>query len=147
MARISTSSSGGNVNIQDTSGNAINSTSGALDVNVVSGGVSGVPVAIYQASTGVAMGATSMVFSYTVPIDTILAINNISISSDSVSEWDVEINNVLNAKKRISYLQWNEAFQYGGYQLQSGDSIKVFGINNSTQGVAEFNVTLIGVTS
>lgn len=32
MARISTSSSGGNVNIQDTNGNPINSTGGALNV-------------------------------------------------------------------------------------------------------------------
>lgn len=34
MARISTSSSGGNVNIQDTNGNPITSTGGALNVNI-----------------------------------------------------------------------------------------------------------------
>jgi len=36
VSRISTSSSGGNVNIQDTNGNAITSTNGALNVNASS---------------------------------------------------------------------------------------------------------------
>ena len=36
MARISTSSTGGNVNIQDTNGNPITSTGGALNVNIES---------------------------------------------------------------------------------------------------------------
>lgn len=35
MARISTSSAGGNVNIQDTNGNPLTSTGGALNVNAV----------------------------------------------------------------------------------------------------------------
>lgn len=35
MSRISTSSSGGNVNIQDTNGNPINASGGAVDVNVI----------------------------------------------------------------------------------------------------------------
>lgn len=37
MSRISTSSSGGNVNIQDTNGNAITASDGALNVNLDSG--------------------------------------------------------------------------------------------------------------
>lgn len=37
MARISTSSSGGNVNIQDTNGNPITATGGALNVNATLG--------------------------------------------------------------------------------------------------------------
>ncbi len=41
MSRISTSSTGGNVNIQDTNGNAIDSNNGALNVNVINEGSQG----------------------------------------------------------------------------------------------------------
>ena len=69
------------------------------------------------------------------------------ISSDSVSVFDVQINNILNCRKRIGWTNWNDEFDYNGFELQAGDNIKVIATNNSVQSVAEFNVTLIGTTN
>lgn len=59
MSRISTSSSGGNVNIQDTNGNPITSTGGALDVNVISEGSEGFSALSPGFPTQVSIGTNS----------------------------------------------------------------------------------------
>ena len=121
MSRVTSSSSSSKVTILDGNGNAITS-SNPLNVSV---GAAGTVVTIYQSSTGVAMGSTTTVLSYTIPSATTLALDNVMISSDSISTWDVQINNVLNSRKRLSYLEFNQQFNYGGFQLNAGDNIKV----------------------
>lgn len=143
MSRVTSSSSSSKVTILDGNGNAIISGN-PLSVAVEAAGTI---ITMYQSSTGVAMGSSSTILSYTVPIDTTLALNNIMISSDSISVLDIQINNVVNNRKRLTYTQFNQQFDYAGFQLNAGDNIKVVGTNNSNQGVAEFNVTLIGVSS
>lgn len=59
MARISTSSTGGNVNIQDTNGNPITSTGGALNVNATISGATGFSVLTPGTPTQVSIGTTS----------------------------------------------------------------------------------------
>jgi len=144
MSRVTSSASGGLVQIQDTSGNSINSTGGSLNVNVTRTSVLGTVVSMFSSTSGVAMGSSSLVFSYTVPSGTLLSLSTVMISSDSVSQWDIQFNSVLNARKRLTYGLWNDVFNYDNYVLNSGDSIKIIATNNSQESVAEFDVTLIG---
>lgn len=144
MARISTSSSGGNVNIQDTNGNAINSSGGALDVNIVSSGPSGTAISVYNEVTSIAMNATSNVLTYTVGIGQTLTLSRVSASSDSISTIEVDFDSIANAKSRLGYANYNTIFEYGNLLLFAGTIITVIATNNSTQGVASFNATLQG---
>jgi hypothetical protein len=144
MARISTSSTGGNVNIQDTDGNPIYSSNGALDVNVVSTGAGGSAISAYNEITNVAMGSSATVLTYTVPTGKTLSISRVLMSSDSIGIIEVDIAGSANAKGRFSYTAYNIDFEYDGYQIASGTVITVVATNSSLQGVASFNATLQG---
>jgi len=151
MSRISTSSTGGNVNIQDTNGNPLNSTSGALDVNIVSSVSSGTTLSQYNEVTNVAIGSSTTVLTYTVPAASTLNLTRIDFSSDSVALVEVEFNSAINAKRRIYYTDFNTRFEYnntqGGYQLAAGTVVTVVATNNSLNSVASFNATLQGIVN
>jgi hypothetical protein len=144
MARISTSSTGGNVNIQDTNGNPITATDGSLNVNVTGTGTSGTPISSYNEITSVAINATVTVLTYTVPSNQSLTLARVLISSDSISTIQLEIDGITNAKARFSYTLYNIDLAYGSYVLPSGTVITVVATNNSPQGTASFNATLQG---
>lgn len=145
MARISTSSSGGVVSIQDTNGNPITSSSGAINVNVINTGVAGVSISLYNEVSSIAMGASSNILTYTVPINQIFTLKRINISSDSISTIELDLNGTTNSKGRITYTQFNLSMIYDSYQVISGTVITLIATNNSLQGVASFNATLQGV--
>lgn len=145
MARISTSSSGGNVNIQDTNGNEITSSSGALNVNVVSQGAAGTGISLYNEITGIAIGASSVILTYTVPPGQQFSLDQVLVSSDSLSTIEIEIDGSTNTKGRISYMEYNLSFDYKTLEIASGIVINLIATNNSLQGVASFNATLQGV--
>lgn len=142
MARISRSSSGGSVNIQDSDGNPITSTGGALDVNVETGGT---PLTSYNEVTGVAMGASAAVLTYTVLPGQTLSISRVLISSDSISTIELQIDSVTQAKARLCYTNYNLTLDYPD-SLAAGTVITVTATNNSNQGTASFNATLLGTT-
>lgn len=153
MGRVTSSSSSGTVSIQGTDGGPITATDGAVNVNVVSTAPS-LPtetLSIYAEVDGVALGASSIVLSYTVPVDMNLYLNKVLVSSDSIAQFDLEFDGVTNARKRISYTGFNETFDYslngeiGGYKVVSGTVITIVGTNQSPNGPASFNVTLQGV--
>lgn len=143
MSRISTSSSGGNVNIQGTDGSPITTTGGALDVNVVSS-ASSTAMCLYNETTGVAMGASTSILTYTVPSGKTLSLNRLLMSSDSISTIEVDINGVANAKARICYTNYNITLDYNDLLLSAGTVITLMATNNSLQGAASFNATLQG---
>lgn len=153
MARIGRSSSGGSVNIQDTNGNSLDSSGGALNVNVVSTTPSfpQITLSTYSEIGSIATGATVTVLTYTVPAGLTLFLNKIIVSSDGIAQMDLEFDGVTNARKRLSYTLFNETFDYslngniGGYKLVAGTVITVVGTNLSPSTVANFNATLQGV--
>lgn len=153
MARISRSSSGGNVNIQDTNGNQLTSSNGGLNVNVISETPSFPQETLSQYSeiSSVASGAEVTVLTYTVPTGQTLFLNKILVSSDQIAQMDLQFNGSTNARKRLSYTLFNETFDYslngdiGGYELAAGTVITVVGTNLSSSGPANFNATLQGV--
>lgn len=152
MARIGTSSTGGNVNIQDTNGNPIDAAGGAINVNVVSTTPSfpQQTLSTFSELNGVAIGSTVTVLSYTVPAGLTLFLNKVLVSSNTISQLDLEFNSVTNARKRLSYTLFNETFDYslngniGGYQLASGTIVTVVATNLGNA-PADFNATLQGV--
>lgn len=145
MSRIGTSSTGGNVNIQDTSGNPITSSDGAVNVNVVnSSPTSGTPISVYNEITNVAMASSATVLTYTVPNGDTLQLNSIQISSDSISTIEVDINGSANAKGRLCYTNYNLTFGYNSLTLAAGTIIAILATNDSLQGAASFNATMQG---
>lgn len=153
MARLSRSSSGGAVNIQDTSGNAISSSDGALNVNVVSTtpSIPSATLSLFSEASAVPAGSSVTVLTYTVPAGLTLYLNKVLVSSDTISVLDLQFNATTNARKRLSYTLFNETFDYslngeiGGYVLVAGTIITVIGTNSSPSSVANFNATLQGV--
>lgn len=153
MARIGRSSSGGNVNIQDTNGLPLTSSGGGLDVNVISSTPSFPQETLsnYSEVSDVAAGATITVLTYTVPSGLTLYLNKILVSCDQISQIDLEFDGSTNARKRLSYTLFNETFDYslngniGGYKLISGTIVTVIGTNLNGSDTANFNATLQGV--
>lgn len=128
-------------------------SNGALNVNVVSTTPS-VPtetLSIFEEITNVAMGSSQTILSYTVPGGVDLYLNKILVSSDSVSYIELQLDGQVNARKRLSYVLFNETFDYslngeiGGYKISSGTIVTLVGTNVSTGGPADFNATLQGV--
>lgn len=145
MARVTSSSSSGTVSIQDTSGNPLTSTSGSLNVNVTSSGAGGTSVLIYNEVTGVAMGSSQTVTTYTVPIGKIFTITQVNVSSDSIANVEVEFDSSINAKRRIYYTNFNTDFDFNGFNLIAGTVINIIATNNSLNGAATFNSTIQGI--
>ena len=130
-------------NIQDTNGNPINSTGGALDVTIVS--TTGNPVNAYNEVTSVAMSSTVTVLTYTVPAGNRLNLSSVLVSSDSVSTIVLNINSAVAGKARLTYGNFNTVFNYAnGTQLVAGSTVTVTATNNSAQGAASFNAQLQG---
>lgn len=146
---VNTTGGGGspNVNLHDGSGNPISSTGTSLNVNVtgtIAGGAT--PVLVYNEVTGVAMGASQIVSTYTVPIGKTLVLSRIDSSSDSISVLEVQFDSVTNAKRRLYYTGFNTDFDFSsGFSLSAGMIVTVLATNESTAGVAAFNATIIGV--
>lgn len=148
MARIASSSSGGNVNIQDSAGNALTSTSGSLNVNITGDAVTSTPVLVYAEVDSVAMGASSNIISYTVPAGKTFTFSTVNVSSTSICSFEVDINSVAIGVMRISYgANYNDVFDYTGYSVPTGTVILIQGTNFSQNDLATFNVTLIGSLS
>jgi hypothetical protein len=136
-----------NVDIHDSSGNNLTSTSGSLNVNITGSMAGGTPVSLYNEVTGIAMNASSTVITYTVPPGTTFSLESVSMSSDSISTAELDVNGTANAKQRISYGFYNLLFEYNSLPLVAGTVINLVATNNSLQGAASFNATLQGTLS
>lgn len=143
MARLGTSASGGIVSIQDTQGAPLTSVGGALNVNVV--GSSAATIAQYAAIDSVPIGQTSDILSYVVPVDKILYLSHINMSSTSVCALEIYINGALNGVVRMSYASsYTNTFTYNGFPVPAGVEVLIKGTNFSRDDLATFNVTMIG---
>lgn len=145
MGRVTSSSTGGNVNIQDTLGNPLSSTSGSLNVNVTGTAPGGAPILVYGEVDSIVIGASSTVLTYTVPAGKTLTLGKISVSSSSVSTFELDINGTTSGLIRIAYgANYNQVFDYTGYSVPTGTIILIKGTNFSQNDLATFNTTLIG---
>lgn len=152
MSRISRSSSGGSVNIQDTNGSPITSTSGSLNVNVV-GGTTAVYTTYnqYGEQDNIAQNAEQTILTYTTPTTGIFYLTKILYSSDSISQIEVQLNGTTLSIDRLGYGTYNGDFDYSfsivpGINVPSSTTITVLGTNTSPNGPSTINATLIGVT-
>lgn len=130
---------------------AINSD-GSINVNATISPVSpGNVINQYNEVTGIAMGSSITVVSYTVPVGKTLRLTRIEFSSDSISTFEVDFNGIANAKKRLHYTHFNDDFEFlndqDGLSLTAGTIINVVATNNSVNGTASFNSNLQGVLS
>lgn len=144
MARLGQSSSGGLVSIQDTNGNPLTSTGGALNVNV-SSSAPGTGINVYNEVTGVPINVSAIVLSYTVPVGNTLNLSQIEFSSDSICTAFVTIDSVVNDKKRVYYSVFNLSFDYYNIYISSGSVVTIQATNNTQMGSASFNATLKGI--
>lgn len=142
MSRVTSSSSSGSVSIQDSGGNPLTSTAGALNVNVVS--QVGVTVSVYGEVTEVAMGGSEVVVTYTVPDGMTFVLDQVLCSSDSIGTVEVDFTGAPNAKIRFSYTDYNAIIPFGSYALPAGTIVNITGTNFSLEGSSSFNATLQG---
>ncbi len=127
MSRISTSSSGGNVNIQDTNGNPLTSTGGALDVNITSGGSTSSTL-IFNEVLSVVPGLETTIISYTVPGPS-TSILGISVSAQNIGEIRIYKNAQIIDKQYLYYTGFNLEFNFFGYKLLTNDVLSVKVVN------------------
>lgn len=128
---------------------AINSD-GSINVQAtIAPASSGATVNQYNEVTGIAMGGSATVFTYTVPVGKTLHLARIEFSGDCISEWVLNFNGSPNAKKRLHWMHFNDQFEFlndqDGYSLAAGTVIDILATNHSPFGVAEFNANLQGV--
>jgi hypothetical protein len=131
MARIGTSSTGGNVNIQDTNGNPLNSVNGALNVNIEGVNPNQNSVLIYNAESAVAVGVTTTVATYTAPASPKVAcLLLVSVGGTNVAQWTItNSSSGIYDQNYTSAAQLNEVFTF-----ETGSSIvpgQIIGAGNT----------------
>jgi len=131
MARIGTSSTGGNVNIQDTNGNPLNSVNGALNVNIEGVNPNQNSVLIYNAESAVAVGVTTTVATYTAPASpTVACLLLVSVGGTNVAQWTItNSSSGIYDQNYTSAAQLNEVFTF-----ETGSSIvpgQIIGAGNT----------------
>ncbi len=145
MGRVTSSSSGGNVNIQDTYGNPLTSTGGSLNVNITGDSASSTAILHYAEVDSVAMGGTSTILTYTVPAGKTLTFNKINVSSTSICSFELDINGSTSQILRVGFGgPYNEVFDLTGYSVPTGTVVLIKGTNFSQNDLATFDATLIG---
>lgn len=118
---------------------------GSINVNVEMGPpVVSTTISIYNEVTGIAIGASQLVLTYTVPGGQTLTLSRVQFSSDSNSTVEIDFNGVTNGKRRLYYTYFNTDFVYENLILAAGTVINVMATNQSTQSVANFSATLQG---
>lgn len=113
MSRISTSSAGGNVNIQDTNGNPITATAGSLNVNVVDTafGTQNVRV-LYNETAAVAVGIETTINTYTAPSGVTSYLLSILSSGENRGTFNVYNNASLLDRQYTNVTQLTSNFDY-----------------------------------
>lgn len=137
MSRVTSSSSTGTVSIQDTNGNPITSTDGALNVTVSgSVGVSYTLIPTYNEITNVASGIESTIVTYTVPLTNSFFLTKILTSGTDVAEFRLYLNSTIIDKRYTSFTEYNTKFEFDvasqatGLKLNAGDVLVVTAIQN-----------------
>lgn len=123
---------------------------GSINANVtVSPAASGSSINIYNEVSGVAIGASSTVTTYTVPSGKTFHLTRVEFSSDSVSLFELKFNGSTSSKKRLTFMSFNGAFEFinmqDGFTLTAGSTIAVIATNDSTQSVAQFESNIQGI--
>ncbi len=145
-----TAASGDNIAISDGTNTLDVNPDGSINVNATIVATSnGTSENIYAEVTGIAIGATTTVATYTVPAGKTFHLTRADISSDSVSVWEVQIDSTTISKRRIYYTRFNDEFEFlneqDGYALTAGTVIDIVATNNSLNSVAAFNSNIQGV--
>lgn len=150
MARVTSSSSTGTVSIQDTAGNPLTSSSGALNVNLVSAPASNINlVADYNEVTGVASGIETTVATYTANTLADCYLERIMGSGTNVSEYRLYQNATIIDKKYSSFTDFNVVFEFStgntsapGLKLGTSDVIYLK-IIHTRPSVGNFNANIL----
>lgn len=149
----------GSINVNGGGGGSsqVEIINGSNTANVTSNGSlqvvnvpSGTPISLYNEITGVAMGATQTILTYTVPGSTTLILTRVMVSGDSIGDIELNFNSTTNNRAQLYYTSFNVNLEYsnaqGGYSLPSGTVIDVIITNRSSQGTGIFRANLQGVT-
>lgn len=100
----------------------------------------------YNEITSVASGATATLYSYTVPISTLLFINSFSYSSTGLGEFELKINGISKQKCRSFYTDYNPRMDFINYPLRvESNDIVLITVKNHSIIAADFNVTAKGL--
>lgn len=148
MSRVtSSSSSNGPLSIQDTAGNPLTSTSGALNVNVTSAPTTNVNlVAVYNEVTNVASGIETVVATYTSNDLATCFLNRILTSGTNCAEYKLYKNTTVIDKRYSSFTNFNTFFEFiagdNGLKLISGDVVYLKVIHSRPY-VGNFNSNII----
>jgi hypothetical protein len=107
--------------------------------------VIGTKLSIYSQSTAVAIGATTTIYTYTVPVGKKTKILLADVSASVVSKLYVEKNLSNIYVKRIGWAtDYNVRFYLDNEEFIAGDVIK-FKADNTGLSLGEFDVTISGV--
>lgn len=89
----------------------------------------------FNAITSVSSGILTTILSYTVPVGKTDYLDHIEVSGDNIANFEVYINNVLNARQRTAFTNFNALFEYQvdsevGYKLIAGTLLQVKVLHN-----------------
>lgn len=101
----------------------------------------------YNEVTGVAMGASQTVLTYTVPPGSTFTLTQIVYSGDSIATVEISIDGDTTNKGRITYTEYNGLFSFANYPIPENVTLNIVATNFSLQGAGSFNATLQGVLS
>lgn len=112
MSRITSSSSGGNVNIQDSDGNPIVSVDGRLLVNADSAFTIQDLRVLYSEEAAVAVGSETVINTYTAPPGVISYLLSILGSGENRAQFNIYNNGTLLDRQYTNVTQLTAPFDY-----------------------------------
>lgn len=145
MARITSSSSGGLVQIQDSAGNNLTSTGGALNVNAAPIFVTEDIVVLFNEVSTISIGLETTINTFTAPSGKISYLLSILNSGGNRAQYNIYLNGVMFDRQYTNVTQLTAPFDYKtnsssvpGMVISVGDVITVKVVNSGTT-TADFN--------
>lgn len=152
MLEVAINATDDNIAIKDPStGNILHiNNNGSINTNVtVTPVAQGDAISSYNEVTSVASGILTTILTYTVPIGKTFYLNRADISGTNISEYTIQLNSVVNNKKRTFYGNLNENFDYtmggneNGFPIVTGTIVTITTMHNRPS-LGDFNARLQG---
>lgn len=103
-------------------------------------------VNIYGTASLVPSGSNTTVATYTVPVAGELVLSSVEVSGGNVAEYTIEVNNIVVAKRRTYWTDFNSVFGFDRFTLSASDTIDVKVLHNRTT-ASDFDARIIGIES
>ncbi len=102
--------------------------------------------AFYNEVSAVAASVSTLIHSYTVPVDSIVSLQRIELSGTNIAEYVIKLDSDIIIKKRTYFPEFNTYCEFGshanaGLNLSEGQIVEIYVLHERPD-VGDFNATI-----